>query len=141
MIFYTVIDTNVLVSALLSKKEDAATTVILKKIFAGEIIPVFSEEILKEYREVLNRKKFKFPEILINTLLNSIASNGLLLQPGHCTEQLPDPKDIPFYEVVMEKQDEGTYLVTGNQKHFPQKPFIVTPREFLNILAEKEYHS
>ena len=43
-------------------------------------------------------------------------------------------KDLPFYEVVMEKQHEGAYLVTGNMKHFPSKHFIVTPREFINIL-------
>ena len=44
-------------------------------------------------------------------------------------------KDLPFYEVVMEKrQTDDAYLVTGNQKHFPNRTFIVTPKEMLDIL-------
>lgn len=45
-------------------------------------------------------------------------------------------KDLPFYEVVLEKRDDNTYLVTGNIKHFPKEPFVVTPRELLDILNE-----
>ena len=49
--------------------------------------------------------------------------------------ELPDPKDRVFYEVVMEeRKDEDAYLVTGNIKHFPIKPFIVTPRQMLDII-------
>jgi hypothetical protein len=46
-------------------------------------------------------------------------------------------KDVPFYEVVLEKRTEDAFLVTGNIKHFPNDPFIVTPRELLNILDQK----
>lgn len=46
----------------------------------------------------------------------------------------PDMKDVPFYEVVLEKWDDDAYLVTGNIKHFPKEPYIVTPRELLDIL-------
>lgn len=49
---------------------------------------------------------------------------------------LPDMKDLPFYEVVMDQQDDGAYLVTGNLKHFPPKPFIVTARQLLDILEQ-----
>lgn len=44
-------------------------------------------------------------------------------------------KDLPFYEVVLEKEDDNAYLVTGNIKHFPNNPNIVTAREFLTILG------
>ena len=56
MIYYATIDTNVLVSALLSSKDDAATVKFLIKVLSGEIIPVYSNVIIKEYREVLSRK-------------------------------------------------------------------------------------
>ena len=59
MICLAVIDTNVLVSALLSSHEDAATVQVVGKLFSGEITPLFSEDILAEYNEVLRRKKFK----------------------------------------------------------------------------------
>ena len=45
----------------------------------------------------------------------------------------PDPKDVVFYEVTLSKDD--AYLVTGNIKHFPQKPFVVTPAEMVSILG------
>ena len=58
-----------------------------------------------------------------------------MLEPSPTGEILPDMKDLPFYEVVMEKrQTDDTYLVTGNQKHFPNRTFIVTPKEMLDIL-------
>ena len=46
-----------------------------------------------------------------------------------------DPKDKVFYEVVMEeRKKEESYLVTGNTRHFPVQPFIVTPRQMLDII-------
>ena len=51
---------------------------------------------------------------------------------------LPDMKDLPFYEVVMEKRTKDAYLVTGNLKHFPVKPFIVTVRQMLDIMDGKK---
>lgn len=53
-------------------------------------------------------------------------------------EFLSDVKDLPFYEVVMEKQENNAYLIIGNMKHFPIKPFIVTPKEFLDILCKNK---
>ena len=47
---------------------------------------------------------------------------------------LPDPKDIVFYEVALSK--EGSYLVTGNIKHFPKRPFVVFPAEMLQIIHD-----
>lgn len=61
----------------------------------------------------------------------------LLVDPSPSGITLPDMKDVPFYEVVLEKRDDNAYLVTGNIKHFPQKPFIVIPRELLDILNSK----
>lgn len=134
MICYAVIDTNVLVSALLSSHDDAATVLVVEKIFSGEVIPLYSREIFEEYSEVLHRKKFCFSERSVSLLLSAIEQYGEYVQPLPTGQILPDMKDLPFYEVVAEKQDDKAYLVTGNMKHFPVKPFIVTAREFLNIL-------
>lgn len=135
MICYAVIDTNVLVSALLSGKDDAATVQVLGKVLSGEIIPVYSNVITKEYREVLSRKKFGFLSETIEYLLSAVEKYGILVDPSPSGTILPDMKDLPFYEVVLEKRDDNAYLVTGNIKHFPQKPFVVTPRELLDILS------
>ena len=138
MICYAVIDTNVLVSALLSTKDDTATVLVLNKVITGEITPVYSNIIAKEYREVLSRKKFGFSGNLIEYLLSAIEKYGILVDPSPSGITLPDMKDVPFYEVVLEKRDDDAYLVTGNIRHFPKEPYIVTPRELLDILSRNK---
>ena len=65
MVYYAVIDTNVLVSALLTRHEDASPLQVVKRLFRGDIIPLYDEEIVGEYAEVLRRPKFHFSETLI----------------------------------------------------------------------------
>lgn len=134
MTCYAVIDTNVLVSALLSGHDDAATVMVVDRMIRGEVIPVYSSTIMGEYREVLRRKKFRFSPVLVEYLLSSIEQFGILAEPTPTGMVLPDMKDLPFYEVVMTKREDNAYWVMGNLKHFPTKPFIVTAREFLDIL-------
>ena len=131
---YAVIDTNVLVSALISSHDDAATVRVITKVLTGEVIPLYSTEIIREYNEVLRRPKFGFDESLIKVLLDAFEKFGVLIYLSDSGEILPDMKDLPFYEVVLECKDDSAYLVTGNIKHFPVKPFIVTPAQFLELL-------
>lgn len=138
MIYYAVIDTNVLVSALISRNSDSATVQLICRMIEGEIIPVYSAEIMQEYYEVLHRKKFKFEPGLIRDLLSAVEKYGIMVIPHDTGVELPDIKDLPFFEVVMEKREDDAYLVTGNLKHFPANPFIVTPRQMLDILDGKE---
>ena len=129
---YVVVDTNVLVSALITRNESSPTVKILRYISENKIIPVYSEEIIKEYNEVLHRAKFKLPDEIIVRLLNDIVSNVIEVK-----EEMPDPKDIVFYAVTLSASDKESVLVTGNGKHFPSKPFILTPLELVQILEEK----
>ena len=62
MVYYAVIDTNVFISALLSKQADAATVRVLDAMFDGKIVPLYHGDILAEYDEVLHRSKFHFKE-------------------------------------------------------------------------------
>lgn len=137
MICYAVIDTNVLVSALLTNRADSATVQLVGRLIGGEIVPVYSKEIICEYQEVLSRKKFMFEPDMINCILSAIEKYGILVEPSATGVVLPDMKDLPFYEVVIEKREDNAYLVTGNLKHFPIEPFIVTARQMLDILDSK----
>ena len=133
MVFYAVIDTNVLVSSLL--KRDSIPAKILDLVISGIIVPLFNEEILEEYAEVISRKEFGFSVEDIGKLLNFIAQNGLLLEKTAVQETLSDPDDAVFYEIVMSaRKNRDAYLVTGNIRHFPAKNFVVTPREMLEIV-------
>ena len=137
MRYYAVIDTNVLVSALL--RGSSVPGMILREALTGRIIPLFNDGILEEYRDVLTRRKFRFDRSAVEVLISGIIKRGVFVDAEPVEETVIDPDDAVFYEVVMERRSEGeAYLITGNIKHFPVKHFIVTPREMLEILENAE---
>ncbi len=131
---YAVIDTNVLVSALLTKDDSAATVQVFNAIADGRITPLYHQDILKEYAEVLHRPKLRFSDYRLQAVLGMIAKYGVEVFPKPTGEILIDMDDLVFYEVVMEKRDDDAYLVTGNKKHYPVRDNIVTPAEMMEIL-------
>ena len=132
---HAVIDTNVLVSALLTSKSDTATVQVLEAIMNGQIIPLYNEEIISEYEIVLNRPTFNFSEEKVNLYINAIIQKGLLTSRIPSDIDFPDADDAVFYEVALSKED--AYVVTGNLKHFPKTPIVVTPAEMIAILRAK----
>ena len=133
---YAVIDTNVFVSALLSRNSDAATVQVIGAIAAGSVCPLYNQEIIAEYEDILHRPKFGFPRKAIDSILNTVQSIGLYADRMHSFEHFPDTDDIVFYEVALSKED--AYLVTGNTKHFPRTPIVITPAEMVEILRNKQ---
>ena len=135
MTYYAVLDTNVLVSALL--KNDSVPWQVAEEALHGDIIPVLNDDILIEYEDVLNRPKFKFEKRTIDIFLNDLKKRAVYAEAGLIEDLVPDPKDVVFYAVLMEKRkEEEAYLVTGNLKHYPVKTYVVTPKEMLDILQE-----
>ena len=134
---YAVIDTNVFVAALLTKNSDSATVRVYEAIADGKITPLYHKDILDEYTEVLCRPKFKFDKEKIDAVLELIVKYGVEVFPKPTGEILIDMDDLIFYEVAMEKRDDDSYLVTGNQKHYPVRDFIVTPAEMIEIIDNK----
>ncbi len=132
---FAVIDTNVLVSALISKNLTTPPLVVLAHVYSADITPVFNDEIIQEYRDVLSREQFHLDPTDIDDALRVFLDYGLNLNRTPVEDEtFSDSKDIVFYEVKMTKED--AYLVTGNTKHFPRKPFVVTPREMVEILEK-----
>lgn len=131
--YYAVIDTNVLVSAAL--KWQSVPGSIIDLAFNDVIIPLVNAEILDEYRTVLLRPKFHLTESIVNDIVNELISHAISISEEHLDVELPDPKDRVFYEVTMQaRKEEDAYLATGNIKHFPIKPYIVTPRQMLDLI-------
>ena len=132
---YAVIDTNIIVSALISSNLDSNPVKVFRAIIQEQIVPVYNDEILAEYRTVLSREKFHLTPTLIDDVLIAIVTDGIDLNRTPATDLVfPDPKDIVFYEVALSK--EGTYLVTGNIKHFPVRTFVITPAEMIRLLEK-----
>lgn len=134
MMFYAVIDTNVLVSALLNMDSNPGR--VLLSVFSGETVLFMNAEILSEYRDVLAREKFHFPADVVDVVLKRLAVCSLAVSAS--SEDFPevgDPKDRCFYAVTMSgRESEDAMLVTGNIRHFPVKPFVVTPAQFTAML-------
>ena len=116
MRYYAVIDTNVLLSALLSKNEDSATVKVLDAVFEGKITPLYHQDILAEYDEVLHREKFHLHEKAIRIVLDAVRQYGVEVFPQPTGAVLIDMDDLVFYEVAMEKRDDDAYLLLPLRK-------------------------
>ena len=132
---YAVIDTTVLVSAMITHNEASPTVKVVEAIGQGELVPLYNEEIITEYNEVLSRAKVGFMHIIVARLIRTMMDKGIMMERIISGETFPDASDAVFYEVALSK--DGAYLVTGNTKHFPKKPIVVTPAEMLEILEGK----
>ena len=131
--YYAVIDTNVIVSSFI--KSNSVPDAIVKMALNGPIKPLMNDEILSEYTEVLTRNEFGFSKEMVENFVDELSKQAIFLDRTQTTEEFTDLKDMVFYEVVLTARNAvGAYLVTGNKKHFPIKPFVVTPREMLDII-------
>lgn len=132
-----VLDTNVIVSALLQPLGPSAQIFVLA--LGGSIQMCVSGSIYAEYEEVISRPRFERSEEVIAAALEAIRAKSFWVRPPEPVRACPDPDDDMFLECAQAALAD--YLVTGNLKHFPMswaQTRVVTPRWFLDsFLAEK----
>ena len=133
---YAVIDTNIFVSAFITKNTTASTRRVINSLFVGKIKPLYNDEIIEEYSEVLHRSKFHLADKDIQRLLYFIQTNGIDSSRFPYDGDMPDEDDRVFYEVALSEED--SFLVTGNLKHFPKTPKVVTAAQMMEILDHEE---
>jgi len=129
-----VLDTNILVSALLNPHGPPARVFLLTLLDPDTQLCV-SGEIYAEYEEVIRRARFKRSESEIEAALRAIREQGLWVRPSQRVHACSDPDDDIFLECA--QAAAADYLVTGNLKHFPDiwaGTRIITAREFLEGL-------
>jgi len=129
-----VLDTNVLVSGLLSAAGPPGW--IVEAVLAGDLEPAFNAAIRQEYEEVLRRPEFQFPPAHIDDLLVALDQTGFVVPAAPPWPiSLPDPDDEPFLAVAAAS---ASALVTGNLRHFPIRSrrgvIVLTPRELVDRL-------
>jgi putative PIN family toxin of toxin-antitoxin system len=129
-----VLDTNVIVSALLSPSGSPAS--VLTMVLRGSVSLLIDNRILFEYTDVLHREKFNFPRRAVDPLLDFFKASTLYVSAAPTSANLPDKDDRPFYEVAI--SGGADFLITGNKSHFPRKPIVVTPKQFLDMSAGKQ---
>ena len=117
---------------MVSPNPNSPTIKVIEAVLTGRIVPLYNDEILSEYLEVLHRTKFNLLEVVINNVVGSIVKMGLFVGRLHTDEPFTDPKDVIFFETALSV--EGSYVVTGNLKHFPKSPIVITPAEMVKML-------
>jgi putative PIN family toxin of toxin-antitoxin system len=130
-----VIDTNILVSGLISRKGNEALLILA--VAQGWIRPCLSEAIIREYANVLARKKFSFPEDDIAGLINMLRDRGEMIAHGEFPPRSPDPGDTKFLHCALAARAD--FIVTGNKRHFPDSPYgstrVIGAAELLDFLT------
>ena len=130
-----VIDTNVIVSAFWTKNSQSPTVRIADAITKNLFVPLYSPEMIAEYREVLTRSKFNFSDDEVRSLVDHIVTHGELVVPAKTDVHFSDPDDKVFFCTAMSAITDDPMLVTGNKKHYPPVDFVVSPAEFCDILG------
>ena len=114
-----VLDTNVLVSAVLSPAGRPAW--IVGQVLAGNFKLCCDHRIVEEYRSVLLRPKFKLNPVFVDAFLDGLTAEAIFVIPSPIAEEFIDESDKKFLEVARFCQAK---LVTGNLKHFPADPLV-----------------
>ena len=133
-----VLDTNVLVSALLTPHGPPAR--VLDLVLAGRLRMLVSDRIVDEYREVLLRPRFGFASDDVEALIAFFTDAGEWPSAAPISLSLPDPDDLPFAEAAIAGSADA--LVTGNRRHYPSSSMpaglpVLTPQMLLARLGPR----
>jgi len=126
-----VLDTNVLVSGLLSPFGPPGQIIAL--LADGDLQPCIDSRMILEYREVLLRPVFGFNPADVQTLIDYVESEGFEVVAKPLPTGLPHPADEVFVSVALASSAKA--LITGNLRHFPgdhrEGVLVISPAEFL----------
>ena len=135
-----VLDTNVLISAIISSKGSPAKILDLWREGAFDL--VFSEETLQELINVLSRGKMLritgINEDELNRLVSYLRNSSIVVDSSEdISIAIEDPDDTKFISCAV--QAGAKYIVSGDHHLLDVEKFegtaIVTPAEFLRTFA------
>jgi len=130
-----VIDTGVLVSALIRKR--GTTGDVLRALRDGHFTAIYTTDIIVEIIDVLGRAGFRTKYHIepddITALVNLIRLRGELVNPARKVTVCRDPKDNKFLEAALATQTDC--IVSGDGDLLDMTSFeeipILRPAEFL----------
>jgi len=135
-----VVDTNILISGVI--KPEGATGEILRRLRDGEFALLYTEPLLVELAEGINRprirQKYSLGSEDIETVLALILLRGEPIDPTRRVEICRDPKDNMILEAAAAGQAD---MITSGDfdllslREFEGMP-IISPAEFLQRLAK-----
>ena len=130
-----VVDTNVIVSGLINV--EGAPAQVVNLLLNGRITLLYDNRIVREYADVLDRKKFEFKKNTIEPILDYIRNEGEYVTAEPTSKKFADKDDRMFYEVA--KTAKAKCIITGNKSHYPSEELVKNPKEFIEMyLSEHE---
>lgn len=134
-----IIDTNVLVSALIQR--NYPNFILYNYVLENLVELCMSDELFKEYLEVLNRPKFsKYPDFLnkAEIVLAQIETKSTKFYPTQLFDIIDDSADNRLLELAV--KSKADFIITGNTNDFTMTDFkgtkIVTPKEYWDNYRE-----
>ncbi len=135
----SVIDTNVVVSGLLTSDADSPTARILDGMLEGRFRFLLSIELLAEYHDVLERPRIRRRHGLsagqIAIVLTDIAAAGTVLAADRLDDR-PPGGDGHLWQIL--DAEPNAVLVTGDRRLFDRSGWqsrVLSPRTFAERLT------
>jgi len=135
-----IIDTNVIVSALITTNIASPASRIISAMLDGKLLYLLSPQLLGEYRTVLNRPKLSRQHQLngqeIDRLLTELTANAIWREPTQSTGA-PDPGDDHLWDLMA--AHPGSILVTGDRlllESPPDHSSVISPKTCLDSFMQ-----
>ena len=126
MMLNVVLDTNIIISAAISKNGNPAK--VMNMALEKSVQAYYSTEIMNEYKEVLSRPEFNFDSEKQKSFILGMKTAGIQIEPVASDVSMTDEDDRIFYDVAY---TTGAILISGNTRHYPPDSFVMTPTDFL----------
>ena len=133
------VDTNVVVSGVISAGPESPPVRILDAMIDGRLLYLISGALFAEYSEVLRRpgvaRLHRRTDDAIDRLLTVLAANGMWRQPA-AAAPAPDPGDNHLWALLASWPESR--LVTGDRRLLdcpPRRGAVLTPREVSPLIG------
>ncbi|HET6725434.1 MAG TPA: putative toxin-antitoxin system toxin component, PIN family [Gammaproteobacteria bacterium] len=132
-----IIDTNVVVSGIITSNADSPAAFILNRMVSADIRFALCEDLIAEYRNVLLRRSIRrihrLDEGEVDRILASLIENGVIVDISARRETASDPGDHHLWRLLAACSNAG--LVTGDSllvRNPPPHALVLAPRDYLN---------
>jgi len=130
-----VVDTNVIVSALITDQPQSPTCLILDGMLEGRFTFLLPAELLSEYRRVLFRPEIQklhgLDEGEVDAILTEIVVNGIMRETLKVSRRAPEKGDDHLWALI--SIQPGAILVTGDKR------LIENPHDFTTVLSPRGF--
>lgn len=140
-----VVDTSVIIAGAAAFRgaplhpETDSGRLLLKWINEGHFQWLYTEDILDEYKELLNR--FDVRSATIGRFINLLREEGVQVRVRKNPGISPDPSDAPFCACA--EAGSASFIVTLNPRDFPQSKIratVIKPSQQLSLPASARRH-